>query len=86
MTNEELMVYLDEIEKEIDRDLYDPDMTLAIEAQYEKWREVSKVIHANHPSKRIEPVEDIKWGKTIKAKLDQPRRFYYTWDFGSGLF
>lgn len=86
MTNDELIAYLDEVEKEIDRDMYGPDMTLALEAQYEKWREVSKLIHSLHPAKRIEPIEAKKWGKTIKVQLEQPRRFQYSWDFGAGVY
>ena len=70
MTDSELMAYLDEIEREIDRDIYDPDMTIALEEKYNHWREVSKKIHALHPAKMIEPIAATKWGKTVKVKLD----------------
>lgn len=85
MTDSELMAYLDEVEGRIDRDMYDPDMTLELEAKYEHWREVSKKIHALHPAKMIEPIAATKWGKTVKVKLDNTRRFYYSHDMGVGF-
>ena len=36
MTDSELMAYLDEVEGKIDRDVYDPDMTLELEVKYER--------------------------------------------------
>lgn len=86
MTDSELMAYLDEVEGKIDRDMYDPDMTLELEAKYEHWREVSKKIHALHPAKMIEPIAATKWGKTVKVKLDNIQRFYYDLGFGAGEY
>ena len=86
MTDSELMAYLDGVEGKIDRDIYDPDMTLELEAKYEHWREVSKKIHALHPAKMVEPVAATKWGKTVKVKLDNIQRFYYDLGFGSGEY
>lgn len=85
MTDSELTAYLDEVESKIDRDMYDPDMTLELEAKYEHWREVSKSIHALHPMKRIETPGPVKWGKTVKVKLDNTQRFYYSHDMGVGF-
>lgn len=85
MTDSELMAYLDEIEREVDRDIYDPDMTIALEEKYNHWREVSKSIHALHPMKRIETPGPVKWGKTVKVKLDNTQRFYYSHDMGVGF-
>ena len=86
MTDSELMAYLDEVESKIDRDVYDPDMTLELEAKYEHWREVSKKIHALHPAKMIEPIAATKWGKTVKVKLDNTQHFYYDLGFGAGEY
>ena len=85
MTASELMAYLDEIEREVDRDIYDPDMTIALEEKYNHWREVSKQIHALHPMKRVEVPGPAKWGKTVKVKLDNTQRFYYSHDMGVGF-
>lgn len=86
MTDSELMAYLDEVGGMIDRDMYDPDMTLELEAKYNHWREVSKQIHALHPMKRVEVPGPVKWGKTVKVKLDNTQRFYYDLGFGAGEY
>lgn len=86
MTDSELMAYLDEIEGKIDRDVYDPDMTLELGAKYEHWREVSKKIHALHPAKMVEPIAATKWGKTVRVKLDNAQRFYYDLGFGASEY
>ena len=83
MTDQEVEMYLSEVDKMLKRDMYDPDMTLELEAKYNQWREVAKAIHEAHPAKRIEPVGDVKWGKTVKAKLDNTQRFYYDLGFGA---
>lgn len=72
MTDSELMAYLDEIEREVDRDIYDPDMTIALEEKYNHWREVSKNIHALHPMKRVEVPALLNGARPLKLSLITP--------------